>query len=116
MKNFYLIGACVLAFFVSSCSSPKTLYSWYNYDDASHMYAKKQTEETEQVLLKNFDKILKKQRGLRKVVPPGIYAERGYYFVKNGKIDEGVKMFEMEKKLYPESAVFMDRLIKNLKR
>lgn len=113
-KYIFLLFLGVLG--MSSCTTSKSLYSWYQYDDATHAFTKNQTEESEKALVDNFDKIINHQRGTRKVVPPGIYAERGYYFLKSGKTTEALDYFNKEKKLYPESAVFMDRIIKRMEK
>jgi len=105
-----------VALTLSSCSSNQALYSWYKYDDTTHAFAKKQNEKTENALIENFDKIINKQKGTRKVVPPGIYAERGYYFLKSGRTSEALEYFNKEKQLYPESTVFMDRIIKRIEK
>ncbi|OAV72895.1 hypothetical protein Barb7_03035 [Bacteroidales bacterium Barb7] len=55
--------------------------------------------------------MIKKPKGTRKVVAPGIYAEYGYLLLQNGKKAEGLTMLKKERELYPESAIFMDNLI-----
>lgn len=112
----YIILLCVGVLTMSSCTSTQALYSWYKYDDATHAFAKKQTEKTEAELVESFDKIINKQNAARKIVPPGIYAERGYYFLKSGKTSEALEYFKKEKQLYPESTVFMDRIIKSVEK
>lgn len=37
------LGFCLCA--LASCSSQKSLYSWYNYEDATYQYSKKATPE-----------------------------------------------------------------------
>ena len=48
-------------------------------------------------------------------VPPGIYAELGYIYLKENKSKEAVTLFETESQLYPESKHLMDRLIQSAK-
>ena len=43
MKKIILFGAIIALF--ASCSSTKTLYSWYDYEDATYQYNKKHTDE-----------------------------------------------------------------------
>ena len=45
-------------------------------------------------------------------VAPGIYAEFGYLLLQQGKASEATQAFQQEKQHWPESAVFMDRMIK----
>lgn len=62
--------------------------------------------------MKTYEKMIERFESGRSKLPPGIYAEYGYFLVASGKTDEGVEMFQKEKQLYPQSHVFMDRLIK----
>lgn len=36
---------------MASCSSQKSLYSWYNYEDATYQYSKKNTPELYQKMM-----------------------------------------------------------------
>ena len=46
-----------------------------------------------------------------KTVPPGIYAEYGYALYEEGNAPEAIKYFERERDTWPESRVFMEKLI-----
>ena len=46
--------------------------------------------------------------------PPGIYADYGWLLIQNNKVDEGVEMLYAEIELYPESEVFITRMLKEL--
>ena len=48
MKKLILLGAVIGL--LSSCSSTKSLYSWYDYENATYQYNKKRTDELTQVL------------------------------------------------------------------
>ena len=79
MKKLLFSAAVVAAMFaVSSCTTTKTLYSWYDYEDATYQYSKKSTEELQVKVLEQYKKITEKQKGVRAVVPPGMHAEYGY--------------------------------------
>ena len=43
--------------------------------------------------------------------PPGLHAQLGYVHYQMGNVREAVTEFGLEKLLFPESAVFMDRMI-----
>jgi hypothetical protein len=115
MKKTYLIySLAIFAIFLSSCSSKKGLYSWYDYEDTSYDCIKKQTPESTKSLSNTYLKMIKKQKGIRKTVPPGMYAEQGYGLIKSGKIEEGKTLLDKEEELYPESKVLMERIKKAL--
>ena len=114
MKNFFIAVLVVLA--LGSCTTTKTLYSWYNYEDATYQYNKKRTDELKVKVLEQYKKLTDKQKGVRGVVPPGLYAEYGYMLYMNGKKDEGLNFLKQEIKLYPESEMYVSRIIKQLEK
>ena len=101
---------------VSSCTTTKTLYSWYASEDATYQYHKRSTEELQVKVLEQYKKITEKQRGMRGVVPPGMYAEYGYLLYKTGKKNEGLAFLKKELELYPESDTYISRIIKQLEK
>lgn len=104
-----------LMIFLSSCgTSSPGLYSWYNYEDASYQNMKKQTPKSSDELMESYDKVINNQKGTRNSTPPGMLAEKGYALVKKGKVDEGLSLLRKEVELYPESEVFIGRIIKQL--
>ena len=107
MKKLFIVVACVIV--MASCSSPKTLYSWYDSEDASYKYTKRGTEKTLEEAMEQYQKVIMKQKGLRKTVPPGVNAEYGYLLYKAGKKEEGLALLKAEMKLYPESETFISR-------
>lgn len=107
----YLLLLLVATAFTSCTTTTPALYGWDNYVDASYKYYKKQTPEAKAELIKTYEDMINRPKGSRRVVPPGICAEYGYFLLQNGKKDEGLAMLQKEKELYPESKTFMDRLI-----
>ncbi len=112
IKKFLIIGVCVVS--LASCSPTKNMYSWYNYEDITYKYSKKSTDELQVKLLEEYQKISLNQKGLRAVVPPGLYAEYGFLLFKTGKVEEGLSFLKEEIKLYPESEKYVSRIIKQL--
>ena len=113
MKIFFTFGLfCLL---LSSCvSTPKPLYSWGNYQEDMYSYIKINTDESLEKLMKSYQNIIGKQTGSRQTIPPGICADYGYLLYQQGKTEEGLNFLKKEIALYPESAVFISRIIKNL--
>ena len=117
MKKLIFPVAVIAAMLaVSYCTTTKTLYSWYDYEDATYQYHKRSTEELQVKVLEQYKKITEKQRGVRGVVPPGMYAEYGYLLCKIGKKDEGLAFLKKEVELYPESDTYISRIIKQLEK
>ncbi len=106
---------CGLAGVATSCvSTQKSLYSWENYEKVSYDYSKDQTDQRLAKLDECFDKMTAKQKGTRKTVPPGIFAEKAYLLVKKGKKHEALAMLDKEIELYPESKPFIDKIKKQI--
>jgi hypothetical protein len=102
------------AWLLSSCTVQKPLYSWAKYETASYNYLKNSDEKSTQALIENYQKIIEKQTGTRKVPPPGVYADYGYVLLQIGKTTEGKALLIKETELYPESKIFIDRILKML--
>ena len=56
--------------------------------------------------MKTYEDIIKESKGTRKVVPPGICAEYGYFLIQNGKQEEGLAMFTKEKNFIRVGCVY----------
>lgn len=114
MKKLFILLIPVIL--LASCTSTKPLYSWSKYDISSYNYLKNNDEKSSQELIKNYEAIIAKQKESRRVVPPGIYADYGFILLQTGKTEEGNAMLEKEIALYPESKIFIDRIIKMQKK
>ena len=113
MKFLPLIPVIVALF--TGCSAP-TIYSWGHYEDLVYRsYAEPGKLIPEDQILK-MEEDLEKARSRNKPVHPGFYAHLGYLYAQTGKFDLARQALETEKAQFPESAVFVDRLIANLER
>lgn len=106
----------MVTIWMSSCGSHQSLYSWHKYEDASYQYSKKHTEKSEEKFVKEITKVIENQSGTRKTVPPGIYAEYGFYLYKNGQKEEALEMLKKETEIYPESSVYISRIINQIQK
>jgi hypothetical protein len=112
MKKLLIIS--ISLFWLVSCTTQKSLYSWENYEKTSYKYLKNSNEKSTQELIETYQQIIEKQNGTRKVVPPGIYADYGFLLLQANRGEEGKAMLLKEVELYPESKVFIDRILKML--
>ncbi|MBR4130603.1 MAG: DUF4810 domain-containing protein [Bacteroidaceae bacterium] len=114
MRRIILLAIGTMA--LASCETQQSLYSWYNSEDATYMYVKRNTEETLTKAMAQYEKVISKQKGLRKTVPPGVNAEYGYLLYKAGKKEEGLTLLRAEITAYPESKTFISRIINQLEK
>ncbi|MBI9034388.1 MAG: DUF4810 domain-containing protein [Bacteroidales bacterium] len=110
MKKLLIFGFSL--FLLASCTPQKQLYTWAKYEAASYNYVKNSDEESTQKLIENYTKIIEEQKGTRGIVPPGVCADYGFLLLQKGKAKEGKEMLMREIALYPESKIFIDRILK----
>jgi hypothetical protein len=98
---------------LTGCAVP-TLYSWGNYEAVVYAtYAKPGAVPPERQI-ELLEQDYQKARSANKPVPPGFHAQLGYLYYQIGRLDQARQEFETEKANFPESAVFMDRLLARL--
>ena len=108
-KILAIITTCLV---VTSCSITKPLYDWSGYDNAVYAYTKESSEKSIVNLIKIYEKLIKNTGGSRGVPPPGICADYGYLLITKGEIEKGKELLVKEISLYPESKLFIDRILK----
>lgn len=106
----------VCAIIVGCSTAPKPMYSWYDYDDAAYKYQKNSDTKSLDELVKQYEKIIANQKGTRKEVPPGVYADYGFILIQAKKTEEGKKMLMKESELYPESSIFVNSVIRMIEK
>ena len=110
MKKTILITLSLVL--LTACSVQKPLYTWSNYTNSSYNYLKNSDEKSTQQLIETYQQIIEKQKGSRGVVPPGVYADYGFVLLQANRTEEGKAMLLKEVALYPESKIFIDRILK----
>ena len=115
MKKLSFIACALCCLFLTSCMAPTNLYTWYDYEESTYQYSKKHTDKLQERVLAQYKK-MEKQKGIRKVVPPGLNAEYGFMLCKLGKTEEGLSYLKKEIELYPESSKYISRIIKQLEK
>lgn len=113
-----LIKAAVMAgvggALLGGCQAPpKNLYQWGVYQPQVYQHFKGESPEQQIIVL---EKNLQQISANGNLPPPGYHAHLGLLYSITGKSDLVVAQFEDEKKLFPESAVYMDFLLKKTKK
>lgn len=109
MRRLPIAVAC-LGLALWGCATNNYTYDWGDYDPSMYAYYKNpakvgQFSDSLAAIIKAAD-----SPGVK--VPPGIYAEYGYLKLQQGKNSEAIGLFEQEEQHWPESKVFMERMIK----
>jgi hypothetical protein len=110
MNSLKLAILIVLAVFLSACV-PKQMYYWGNYSQSLYDAKKNPTEQSILTHQQSLENIIQESQKNNLRVPPGVYAELGYVYFRQNKKVLAIQNFNMERQLYPESALLMDRLV-----
>lgn len=109
MKYFSLRFTLLIALLLSGCAAP-SMYYWGDY--SSTLYHSKKTPCDESILKhqQTLEIIIEESKNKNLRLPPGVCAELGYIYLKQNKNQLAIQYFRMEKELYPESTLLMQRL------
>ena len=105
-----LVGLILLG---GGCAAP-TIYSWGHYEDLVYASYSNPDKSVPELQVQQLEADLQRARSGNKPVPPGFHAHLGNLYYQLNKRDQARQEFQTEKSLFPESAVFMDRLLANL--
>ena len=111
MKSWGLLVALVVP--LTGCAT-RTLYSWGHYEPLIYTMYANPGKATPEAQVTQLEEDFQKAKASNKPVPPGFHAHLGYLYYQLGKKDQARQEFETEKASFPESAVFMDRMLANL--
>ena len=94
----------------AGCVTQHQRYDWGSYDPSLYGYYRDPAKLGE--LSAALAAVIDAASTNHATIPPGIYAEYGYLQLQQGKNLAAVDLFKQEESHWPESKVFMDRMIK----
>jgi|GEM_PF-86618 len=110
LKNSCTTTLALLAIvLLAGCSATKTMYGWNDYQP--EVYAYFQGASTDEQII-TLEKNLEQFKARDQLAPPGFHAHLGMLFAEAGNMDRAAQEFNTEKRLFPESAPYMDFLLK----
>ena len=93
----------------------KPIYYWGNYENLLYQtYSKPENAGPAEQAAK-LEEDLTKAAAKNLSPNPGLHAQLGYAYYQLGRTDAAEKEFVAEKTLFPESTVFIDRMLAKLK-
>lgn len=114
--NFKLLClAMALPLLLVGCASaPKGLYAWGAFPQQTYlMYsAPEKAQPSQQILILEEDIV--KAKAKSSAVPPGLYSHLGLLYLMENNTDRALQNFNLEKQVYPESTVLMNRFISKI--
>jgi hypothetical protein len=101
-----LLSLCLLA---ACAQAPKTLYQWEGYQPQVYEHFKGQGPQQQ---ITELEKGLERIAAKGNVPPPGYRAHLGMLYAETGRDDLAVQQLQAEKAAFPESAAYIDFLLK----
>lgn len=113
MKNLFLLP--VLGSMLIGCvSQPSALYSWGSYPEQNYLMYSQPQKASPSAQVQKLEAEIEKAKAKNLAVPPGLYAHLGMLYVEQNNTNRAAEYFQLERQVYPESTVLMDRLLKQL--
>ena len=109
-----LTATALLVLAATGCGGDGPLDRWGHYEGVLYdMYAHPGKADPATQIAQLSEDIQRAQaEGER--VPPGVHAHLGYMYYLQGNAEAAARELQTEKELFPESAVFIDRLLARL--
>jgi hypothetical protein len=104
----------VVLLLLAGCQAPRPLYYWGNYEAVLYVDYSKPGKLSVEDQIAKLEEDLRTAKGKGYPAHPGLHAQIGYLYFQKGNVGAARREFEAEKAVYPESVVFMDRLLAKL--
>lgn len=106
----YLVALGVAATLSGCVTQPQQLYYWDGYQQQVYQRFENKSSAEEQIAA--LEESVQKARAADRALPPGFHAHLGMLYAEIGKADQVRQQFETEKAMFPESAEYMDFLMR----
>lgn len=113
MRRAAWTGLAAAALLAGCAQAPKPLYHWGGYQDALYAHLKGDGASPEQQL-QQLGEAQQKAAASGAALPPGFRAHVGLLQLRLGRDAEARQQFEAEKAQFPESAPYIDSLLKRM--
>jgi hypothetical protein len=111
MSGFQRILFFLLAVGVLATGCQNETYYWGHYENLVYVSYAKPGKVSPEMQVSVMEQDMQKASSENKPLPPGFHAHLGYEYYLCGKPTLALQQFEKEKAEFPESSVFMDRMI-----
>lgn len=114
-RGIVRVVGVVMALSLGGCASQhKSLYYWGDYQPQVYDYFVAGDRKGPEAQLQALELTAQKAQSKGEALPPGFNAHRGLLYLKVGQGDKARTAFLTEKVQYPESASYMDFLLKKI--
>lgn len=106
-----LAGVAVLA--GCAAKGPGPLYMWESFPRQQYSTLLRESASPDEQI-RTLEAHAEKARGTNAALPPGFRAHLGMLYIGNGNPQRARELWQAERTAFPESAPYMDRLLKKL--
>ncbi|WP_336042160.1 DUF4810 domain-containing protein [Acinetobacter dispersus] len=99
---------------VGCAAGPQPLYSWGSYTQQTYLMYNQPEKATPSAQIIKLEAEIEKAKAKNLAVPPGLYAHLGLLSLQVNNAQKAVEYFQLERQVYPESRVLMDRLLRKM--
>lgn len=99
---------------VGCAARPQPLYSWGSYTQQTYLMYNQPEKATPSAQIIKLEAEIEKAKAKNLAVPPGLYAHLGLLSLQVNNAQKAVEYFQLERQVYPESRVLMDRLLRKM--
>jgi hypothetical protein len=111
-----LVLAGGVAVLLAGCVTQQTIYGWGQYEDLIYASYLSPQDVPAEKQIEILEKDYQVARSTNHRMPPGWHAHLATLYYHVGKLDQAHQELLTEKAEFPESGMFVDRLIANLKK
>ena len=116
MKHWLCLCLGITALAAGCSSGPKSRYAWGSYEERAYRFLFASTTEEVAEDIRVLSAEIEQADAEGRPVPPGVHAHLGYLYAITGNTESAAQQFEIEKRLYPESRVFLDGCLRRMGR
>lgn len=100
---------------LTACVTPEPpLYRWGDYENIVYQSYRSPGESDPFNDSVKLEEDMARTQAEGQAVPPGVRVHLGYLYFNQGRSDEARALFEQEREVFPESAVFVDGLLQRM--
>lgn len=107
------LAACGLLMLAACAHQPASLYQWGSYQDQVYRHFKGESPEQQ---IQALEKDLQVMQASNRTAPPGLQAHLGMLYAAVGNEGKAEECLVAEKTRYPESAAYIDLLLKKYRK
>ena len=111
IKLMHAPAMALAAFVLVGCQTAQPLYQWGSYEPQLREHFKGESPDQQ---IAEMEKHLETVKAQNKQVPPGFHAHLGMLYSIAGRPGQVAPQFLEEKRLFPESEPYMNRLLESL--